>query len=257
MPYDEFEKLKKDLPNVSFVSSNIFWDLRMCKSKAEADKIRKAAEITGKGLERFYAKAKENMKIKDVIRTLFDCYMEEGALRPSFPPNLGWKDIEATTFKKGKAYSLDTAAVFDDYTADISRVIVIGRATQQHKEIYEKAVKLNDAVRKTSRAGTRTKELWNVYQKTITELGFAPKDGIPLWGGWPDRIGHGFGLAGNEPPTIGPNDPHTLRVGDVHCIEPGLAHGDEYIYIEEDVWVTESGSELLSSSVSRDLREIT
>jgi Xaa-Pro aminopeptidase len=118
-------------------------------------------------------------------------------------------------------------------------------------------VKLNDAVRKTSRAGARTKELWNVYQKTVTELGFAPKDGIPPLGSWPDRIGHGFGLAGNEPPTIGPNDPHTLRVGDVHCCEPGLAHGDEYIKIEEDVWVTESGSELLSNSISRDLREIT
>jgi Xaa-Pro aminopeptidase len=158
-------------------------------------------------------------------------------------------DLDAKTLCKGHVYSFDTAAIFDDYTADVCRVAVVGRATQHQKDMYEAAVKINDAVRRTSRAGVKVKELWNVCTKTIKELKVSRMRE-------PDRIGHGFGLMGNEPPTIGPNDPYTLVAGNIHCIEPGIGNADEWYYIEEDVWVTETGNELLSSSVSRELREI-
>jgi Xaa-Pro aminopeptidase len=61
---------------------------------------------------------------------------------------------------------------------------------------------------------------------------------------------------GNEPPTLGPHDTYTLEAGNIHCIEPGIGGIDEYFYIEENVWDTKTGNELLSSSVSRELWEI-
>ena len=129
----------------------------------------------------------------------------------------------------------------------------MGRATQHQKDMYDKCLKLNDAVRKTSRAGVRTSELWEVYLETLDELKVSP---IGSRRGLPDRMGHGFGLMGNEPPTLGPNDKYTLESGNIHCIEPGIGGADEYFYIEENVWVTETGTDLLSSSVSRELWEI-
>jgi Xaa-Pro aminopeptidase len=178
--------------------------------------------------------------------------MDAGATRPSFPPNLGL-DLEAKTLKRGGVYSFDTSAVLDDYTADICRVAVVGRANQHHKDLYEKCLKLNDAVRKTSKAGVRTREVWEVYIKTIEDLGAST---FIRGRGLPDRIGHGFGLLGNEPPTLGPNDQYRLEAGNIHCIEPGVGAPGEWYYIEENVWVTNTGTELLSEGVSRDLFEI-
>lgn len=249
IPIIELEKLKTEMPNAQFANSNIFWDLRTVKSEAEVVKIRTAAETTGKAFEKFLSIANSNMTIRDVIRILYNCFMEAGAQRPSFPPWLGSLSLDSPTFQRGKVYSLDTAAVFDDYTADVCRIAIVGRATSHQREMYEAVLKINDAVRKASRKGAKTRDLWDVCDAMIAEL----KVSRPIE---PDRIGHGFGLVGNEPPTIGPNDPHTLVEGNVHCIEPGIGNADEWYYIEENVWVTGSGNQLLTSSISRELREI-
>lgn len=250
--HEDFESLKRDMPRVQFVPSGTFWELRMIKSKAEADKIRKACSITGRGLETLFGRMKAGMTVKEVIRILFNSYMDEGALRPCFPPNLG-SNLDARIVK-GKEYCFDTGAVYDEYVSDVCRVAIVGKATRDQKDMYEKCLKLNDAVRNASRAGARTRDLWDIYRATIEELRLSPE---AHHRGYPDRIGHGFGLVGNEPPSLGPNDPYTLQAGYVHCVEPGAMTATEYFYIEEDVWVTETGNDLLSKTVSRELREIT
>jgi Xaa-Pro dipeptidase len=252
LSYVGVRKMMEEMSDTSFVASDIFWELRRRKTRAEADKIRRACEITGKALDEFFSVAEPNMKTRDVIRILFTLYMDHGATRPSFPPNLGL-DLDAETLKTGKEYCFDTAAIVDGYTADICRAVVVGRATQQQRDLYDKCVQLNDTVRKASKEGVRTRDVWNVYIETLKEL---DASGAGSWRSTPDRIGHGFGLMGNEPPTLGPNDVHVLEAGNVHCVEPGLGTATEYFYIEENVWVTESGSELLSSSVPRELWEI-
>jgi len=251
--YQDFQKIKENMPETAFVSSDIFWELRRRKTLEEAKKIRRACEITGEALESFFSIVKPDMRVKDVIRTLFNQYMEAGATRPSFPPNLGL-DLNAKTLRKGKEYCFDTSANVDGYTADICRVAVVGRTNEHQRRIYEKCLYLNDRVRCSSKAGVKTQEVWKTYIEALKELG---ETGKGSWRGTPDRIGHGFGLMGNEPPTLGPNDTHVLEVGNVHCVEPGLGTETEYYYIEENVYVTKTGNDLLSSSVSRELWEIT
>ena len=251
--YQDFQKIQENMPETAFVSSDIFWELRRRKTLEEAKKIRRACEITGEALESFFSIVKPDMRVKDVIRTLFNQYMEAGATRPSFPPNLGL-DLNAKTLRKGKEYCFDTSANVDGYTADICRVAVVGRANEHQRRIYEKCLYLNDRVRCSSKAGVKTQEVWKTYIEALKELG---ETGKGSWRGTPDRIGHGFGLMGNEPPTLGPNDTHVLEEGNVHCVEPGLGTETEYYYIEENVYVTNTGNELLSSSVSRELWEIT
>jgi Xaa-Pro aminopeptidase len=53
-----------------------------------------------------------------------------------------------------------------------------------------------------------------------------------------------------EPPSLSLNDPSTLTPGNLFCIEPGIGTTDEFYYVEEDVWITERRTELLSKSVS-------
>lgn len=67
IPILEYERIKQALPKAKFVPSSVFWDLRTVKSPVEAEKIRKAAEITGKTFERFFPRARPEMTAREAI----------------------------------------------------------------------------------------------------------------------------------------------------------------------------------------------
>jgi Xaa-Pro dipeptidase len=249
MPYVEFEALKRNLPKAEFVPSNVFWELRMIKSELEATKIRSACKITAKAFQDFFENAKANMTIREVLRRIYDCLIDAGAQRAAFAPLLGGIGLDTKTFRTGRVYFFDTAAVVDDYLADLCRMVVVGRATQRQRDMYEAVLKINDNVRRVSRPHATTRELWDTCIATMNELR------VP-WRSAPDRIGHGIGLMSNEPPSICPDPSFKLRAGNVYSLEPGIGNNREYYYVEEDLMITESGNEWLSSSVSRDLWEI-
>ena len=146
-------------------------------------------------------------------------------------------------------YFFDTAAVVDDYIADVCRMVVVGRANQHQREMYEAAVKVNENVRRASKPNVAAKELWDTCVDTMNELRLS-------WHHEPDRIGHGFGLMSNEPPSIRPDPITKLETGNVYSIEPGIGNNREYYYVEEDVMITESGNEWLSRVVPQQLWEI-
>jgi Xaa-Pro aminopeptidase len=68
--------------------------------------------------------------------------------------------------------------------------------------------------------------------------------------------GHGLGLEIHEAPRLGRGQGTRIDVGSVVTIEPGVyIEGVGGIRIEDDAWVTPSGSELLTT-LGRDLLEL-
>ena len=82
LPYAEFQTLKHDLRSVEFLSSRIFWDLRTIKSELEAEKIRTACKITAIAFKDFFGKARANMRVRDVLRGVYNCILDAGAQNP-------------------------------------------------------------------------------------------------------------------------------------------------------------------------------
>ena len=67
MPVGEYEKLKGKLSNIEWVdAAPLLWKMRMLKSSAEVECIRKADEINGRGLAKAFGRAQIGMTEKEV-----------------------------------------------------------------------------------------------------------------------------------------------------------------------------------------------
>ena len=70
-------------------------------------------------------------------------------------------------------------------------------------------------------------------------------------------LGHGLGLNVHEAPRLHWSSEDTLAVGDVCTVEPGIyVIGSGGIRIEDDVLVTQAGSEALNRAPKKELLEL-
>jgi Xaa-Pro aminopeptidase len=98
------------------------------------------------------------------------------------------------------------------------------------------------------KANLQGRKIHKAIHKLFDEAGFKTRvvDGVPT--GFIHSTGHGLGLEIHEPLRIGKTK-LTLRPGFVLTIEPGLYYpGLGGCRIEDVVWVTNAGCELLSKA---------
>ena len=119
--------------------------------------------------------------------------------------------------------------------------VVLGKAGQRQKEIYETVRKAQAAALLVIRAGIRGKEADRAAREVIGEAGYSAFFGHSL--------GHSLGLFIHEQPSLSPVSEKILLPGMVETVEPGIyVPGFGGVRIEDLVLVTETGCENLTSS---------
>jgi Xaa-Pro aminopeptidase len=118
---------------------------------------------------------------------------------------------------------------------------VLGRPTPRIKQIYKVVYDAQMAAIKFLRPGVTTKQADRVARDVIEKAGFKDYFGHGL--------GHGIGRDIHELPTMRHNDgEEELRPGMVVTVEPGIyLPGEGGVRIEDDVLITHSGCEVLST----------
>ncbi len=150
--------------------------------------------------------------------------------------------------KTGDLVLLDFGAVTAGYCSDITRTFVLGRASDEQREIYDIVREANARASGAIRVGMTGMAADAVARDYIAGRGFGEAFGHSL--------GHGIGLEVHEAPRLSRVVESPLAAGSVVTIEPGIYRpGWGGVRIEDDVFLSDAGPRVLTG-FPRDLHEL-
>jgi len=137
--------------------------------------------------------------------------------------------------KKGDVVLLDFGCVINGFVSDISRTVVVGKATKEQKDMYKLLIQAKEEAIKTVCPSMNGKTLDEAARSIIRDAGFGDY--------FKHSLGHGIGLVAHEKPIITfRKDDQIIPENAVIAIEPGIYIPDKYgMRVEDDVLVTRSG----------------
>ena len=152
------------------------------------------------------------------------------------------------TLHEGSILMLDDGCEVEGYTSDITRTFALGKATDKMKRVFDLVHRAQSAAVATAHPGVLTGDVDAAARKVIVDGGYGP--GFTYFS---HRVGHGIGMDMHEWPYFVKNNmfgyeltPH-LKAGNLLSDEPGIyIRGEFGIRLEDDLLITESGSELLT-----------
>jgi len=254
----EYELLQSNYPEAKFVSADsITLELRKYKTLDEIDAVRTAVKAAEDALEELLKFVRVGITEIELANKLSSLLFEKGGESISFGPIVlsGPKSAmphgvsDKRTIQQGELLLIDFGTSCRGYHCDITRTFVVGAEPDAHLcKIYETVQAANTLGRKAARPGITGGELHEATQCNILMPEF--DDYLR------HATGHGLGLEVHELPRITTGCDMVLEPGMIFTIEPGLyLDGWGGVRIEDDVLITESGSETLTS-FSRDLMVI-
>ncbi|HUD12396.1 MAG TPA: Xaa-Pro peptidase family protein [Terracidiphilus sp.] len=152
------------------------------------------------------------------------------------------------TLREGSILMLDDGCEVEGYTSDITRTFVLGTPTNKMKSVFDLVHRAQFAAVETARPGVATADVDAAARKIIVDGGYGP-----AYTYFSHRLGHGIGMDMHEWPYFVKNNMFgydlnpRLKAGNLLSDEPGIyIRGEFGIRLEDDLLITESGSELLT-----------
>lgn len=223
--------------------------LRLCKDASEIAALRKAIAVSEEALQTTIDQVRVGMSEKNIESILKQSLFAAGADDLSFDPIVAASDNSAKphasarsdyNVKTGDALLIDFGARVDGLCADITRTFFIQRSSDIQRDVYETVLAANVAGCAAAGPKATAHDVDDITTGVLEASKF--KDRIRT------KTGHGLGRDIHEDPYIMRGNQEMLEPGMVFTVEPGLYQlGDFGVRIEDDILVTESGSEILTS----------
>ena len=246
----ELAEWEEDNPDITWRQTRgLVESQRICKDEEEIRRIRQAARLTDKGFEHILEYLRPGVQEQEVALELEFFLRREGAEGVSFAPIVASGPNSALPhaqpgdriLESGDFVVLDFGVIIEGYCSDLTRTVVIGRASDRQREIYELVLKAQRYALGEVAPGKDAAAI----DKGVRDI-FAAEGVAEYFG---HGLGHGVGLEVHEEPTLSSRSKDELRAGMLVTVEPGLYFpGWGGVRIEDLVLLTSQGMENLSSS---------
>ncbi len=257
LSYAQFQKLKEWFPETDFVpTEKILEEQAMRKEEAEIALLRQAARMADRALEEVLPLIKPGKKEREIAAELtyrmrllgsekdaFEPIVASG-IRSALPHGLASDKI----IGHNEFVMLDFGAVFHGYTSDMTRTIVVGKASPEMKKMYKTVREAQAKAIEAARPGMSCHELDQVAREHIGKAGYGQF--------FLHSLGHGLGLQVHSEPRVGSGSEVVLEENMVITIEPGIYIPEVGgVRIEDDIVIRKDGAECLTH-FTRELIEI-
>ncbi|MFZ7946716.1 aminopeptidase P family protein [Neobacillus sp. 19] len=254
-----FLKIKNVYPDIC--------ELRVYKAPEEIEEMKKAIDITYKGIKNILSHAKTAAK-EYQLEAYFDFSLKSEGVKDYAFPTIVASGKNATILhyeknnadiEEGSLVLLDLGAQYNYYNADISYTFpVSGRFTDKQKAFYNIVLKALKETTALIKPGLPFAKLNEQTKKILAEecirVGLI-KEESEISNYYYHSVSHFLGLDTHD---VGNYKDLILQPGMVLTVEPGLYIEEEGIgiRIEDDVLVTKEGHEILSKDIIRSVEEI-
>ena len=227
----------------------------MVKTRDEADAIREAAGIAAKVYAHVLRTTKAGMTENDVAAEVayvskklgsegegFETIVASG-VRGALPHGRATNKV----IQHGELVTLDFGCRSRGFYSDMTRTFAVGEPSLFDRAIFELVLRANKAAIEVAQGGMKVAELDAVARDIIKEAGYGED--------FAHGLGHGLGREVHEKPGVSYRFPDDVApVGAVITIEPGVYLAERCgVRIEDDVWLTETGCEVLTDATPKHL----
>lgn len=238
MSYNMYEEVSSVCRSEIIPLSGVLESFQAVEEKEELDCIRAACEISQRALMKLYDDIRPGITEKELeARLTMYMAVEDADVKSSANIVLsgartsmlhGIPSMKAVEY--GDLVLMDFGCKYHGYTADITRTVVAGKATEKQKEIYRLVLEISEACISQMKAGVRAQELHRTAMDRIKGTGYEQY--------FYQSFGHGIGLFVHQQPFVAAHSEDILEENTVMTMEPGIyIPGWGGIRIEDDLLI--------------------
>lgn len=258
---EQFDKIKKNLPTECELlhgASKMLLEQRSVKLPYELERIEKAQKITDAAFSHILDFISYDVTERDVALELEFFMRKMGAESTAFDTiavsgcasALPHGVPSGVKLRQG-FLTMDFGAKYMGYCSDMTRTVVIGKADEEMKKVYNTVLRAQTEALESIHGGMLCRDADEIARSVIREAGYGAAFGHSL--------GHGVGIYIHESPSLSPRASETLRLcaGNVVTIEPGIyLEGRFGCRIEDMIAITPDGTVHNFTKSKKELIEI-